>query len=117
MSVNNKGVSHQAIAVLEYIPCANAEKISEPVHIPGTLPAGDPSVTPIYVGTGNLIRVRSTNSGSVYITFGPSTAMPAAMSTSSPGLELYGAGVFLLSATDEFMSSSATLARIEIILG
>lgn len=117
MSVNNKGVSHQAIAALQYVAKANSQKVSDPVHIPGTIPAGDPSVTPILVGTGNLIRVRSTASGSTYISFGASTSMTQASVTSSPGLEIFGAGVWVISATDQFMSSSAALARIEIIPG
>lgn len=118
MSTNNKGVSHQAITVLEYIADANAQKVSNPVLCVGTVPASAaPESVPILVGIGNLIRIRTTGTSSIYIAFGASTAMGQPSVTTTPAIELFGAGVWLINATDNFMASSAALARIEIVRG
>lgn len=81
---------------------------------PQELITSDISAAPVYVGNGNLLRVRVT--ATTYLAFGPST-ISAPSSTTSNALELFSAGVYLISANDDYVMASSNPARVEILNG
>lgn len=101
----------------QHLDSAQAKKVIGDLLVPGTVvpPATDISAAAIQVGKGNILRIRV--AAQTYVAFSADPALGAVSATTSPGIELNTAGVYLVVATEEFVRASANPARLEIIGG
>ena len=97
----------------EHFDVANSKKVTGDVLAPGKLVTADTSAAGRLVGKNSLCRIRVTLT--TYVAFGNSNTMAAVTSTTDPGLELFAAGVYLVTATDDFIRTSAAVARLEVL--
>jgi hypothetical protein len=102
----------------EHFDVADSKKVTDGVLAPGRVVTADISATPILVHKDSLCRIRTT--ATTYVTFGnpdnagdPVTA--AVTSATTPAIELFGAGVFLVTATADFIRASLAVARLEVL--
>jgi hypothetical protein len=98
---------------LEHLDASESKKVTDAVLVPGSVITSDSSSAAVLVGIGNLVRIRVT--APTYVAFGPTSTISAVSITTSPAIELYTAGTYLIAASDQFMRTSANPARIELI--
>lgn len=114
-TTNKRGAS--IIPQAEHVQSANAKKVMDSILVPGTVLTDDISAAPVKVGKGNLLRIRVT--ALTYIAFDDAPDSDLMSNEideeSSPALELFEAGTYLVTATGTFVRASADAARIEII--
>ena len=97
----------------EHLDGASARKSTGDVLCAGRLLTADISAAGRYVGTGSLLRIRVT--ATTYLAFSDDSAIGAVSSSTDPGLELFTAGVYLVTATGDWLRGSAAVARLEIL--
>lgn len=112
MAELNKTKAAGNIPQAEHLDPANAKKTTGNVLVPGRLVTADTSAAARYVGKNSLLRIRVT--AATFVAFG-SDALGAVSVATDPGLELNDAGVYLVTATDDWVRTSAAVARMEIL--
>lgn len=112
MSGLNKIKAAGNIPQAEHLDNGNSKKVTGDVLSPGPVITADISAAGVYVGQGSLLRIRV--AAATFIAFGDST-IGAVTNATSPGLELNSAGVYLVSATADWVRASANPARVEIL--
>lgn len=103
----------ETIHQVEHMKSAGAKLIMGGVLIPGQVITTDASAAPVLVKAGSVCRIEV--SAATYVTFYPDTTGAAVDATTTPGLKLGTAGVYLVVATDDYIRSSVALTRLEVI--
>lgn len=98
----------------EHMDEALSKKCVTGILTPGTIITADISSAPRLVGKGNICRIRVT--ATTYVAFGDDSLAAVSVAT-SPGLELFSAGTYLIAARANFIRASAAAARLEILPG
>lgn len=96
---------------IKYSDERGAGSVTEAVLVQGEVITGDFTAGAILVGKGSLLRIRV--AATAYVAFSESSALGAVASSTSPALELFTAGTYLVRAREDYMRSSAALARVE----
>lgn len=98
-------------AQIRYSDERGADGVSEPVLVQGEVLTGDFTAGAILVGKGSLLRIRV--AATAYIAFSSLASLGVVSSSTTPALELFTAGTYLVRAREDYLRSSAALARVE----
>lgn len=89
-------------------PRAKASKQLNVVSVPNSIVAGN--ITPVFVGSGNLCRIKGTSGGFVRFAVDGDTTVPSAATKETIETE---AGYFYVISTEDYIICSAAM-RVEV---
>ncbi len=103
----------ETVNQIEHMKSAGAKLVMSGILVPGRVSTADTTAAGVLVRAGSVCRIQT--SGDTYVAFGAADTMAAVTASTSPGLKLVGAGVFLVVATDDFIRTDIALTRLEIL--
>lgn len=97
-----------------YLDDARSDKVTGDVLCQGEVISAN-ITTATYVGKGSLLRIRVASATFIACRATAAELSATVDATTSPGLELNSAGVYLITASEDYIKASANPARIEKI--